>query len=322
MAYLVLLAVPLILFQEANKGILWGLERIGEYNLVNLIRTGLFLLFSAPLLIFISRSAEAAVTGWLAGLLLSAGASAWFILKDRHFSRPPADSAQVRSDSLRIGWRTFLISALFMVSAKADIYVLKFFLSDAAIGYYSLVVLISSMANIGPAVVGLLLFNKTLTEGAIGITQTAKLSRICLAYSFVLAACLAVLGKPIFICLFGDSFVKSYYCLLYYLPALVAQNLIAVLAMFICAKRGFPFFDIATLLEVLVAGIILNILLVPKLGINGSAIAASVAISIRAVMDIIYFKRLSRLSLSEALLVKKGDIEEIAGILRRSPLKV
>jgi len=306
--FFVFLAVPFLFIQESNRGILWGLDSIDKYNLLSIFRS-LFLLVSNLLLLFFMREGvETAIKSWVFTLVLGAAVSFLFLpgSKTLKFNI----DKELFAKSFLIGWRTFFISILALLYTRVDIYFVQYFLGGSAVGYYSIVILIAAMANISPMIAGMLVFNKAVVKENNSVQDTAKLNRICVAYSLVVSMILFILGKYIIILLYGPEFSVSYRCLIFYIPALVASNLVSVVSMFTCGKEGFPIFNIVSLFIALGVSIVMNLILIPRLGINGSAIAASVAIGLRAILDIFYFKLRTKLTLYELFILKRTDIND------------
>lgn len=308
MILILLFSIPFIFIQEANKGILWGLERINRHNIVNISRAGFLLVSNYILLVLLRKQIDAAILGWGITLALVAFISILFVVAEKkNFSL--ALNKEVALKTLNLAGRTFLISILFILSIRADVYIIKFFLDDSAVGYYSVVMLIAVMVNLTPTVGGMLIFNKAVTQENKSIEETAKLSRTCLAYSFFVSLLLIFFGKAVITFLLGSDFAQSYTCLLFYLPALIAQNFAFVISMFISGREGFPAFNIISLLFPLIVGIIFGFILIPVFGIRGAAISASISAIIRAIMNILYFKAKTSLTFSDFLLLRRSDID-------------
>jgi Na+-driven multidrug efflux pump len=75
------------------------------------------------------------------------------------------------------------------------------------------------------------------------------------------------------------------------------------------AGRGKPQINTIASAVALAVHIPLNLVLVPRIGIAGAALAMSVAYTVTAVMLLIYFRRISGSSLVNSVLVRPGDFK-------------
>ncbi|MBU2541454.1 MAG: oligosaccharide flippase family protein [Candidatus Omnitrophica bacterium] len=310
LACFTLLTIPFFIIQEASKGMLWGLGKINKHNLINIFRYVSLLISNVIVLVFLQKTIEVAILGMLVTVVVGAIISILFVFKELGYFNFVLEK-DLFLKLIKTGWRTFVISILFILSIRIDVYIIKFLSTTSEVGYYSVVALIANMVSISPMISGFLLFNRATDGSGKSIKDTAKLSRICIAYSLCVSLVLLLLGKHLIIFLLGEEFIKSYICLIYYLPALIFQNLFFVISMYICGSEGFPVFNILSIGISLIINIWLNLVLIPILGINGAAISASVAIVIKTIMNIYYFNLKAKLKLSQILFLKKQDLIDL-----------
>ena len=134
-------------------------------------------------------------------------------------------------------------------------------------------------------------------------------------FLIIIAGLIILLGKPLIVALLGSKFLASYTVILLLLPGTVMLS-IGKIASSVFHGIGKP--EYGTYLAILgfIATIILDILLIPKLGIRGAAIASSVAYSIMGAAGLIFLIRLIGGGIGDYLVI---NIQKIRGLLKMIP---
>jgi O-antigen/teichoic acid export membrane protein len=146
----------------------------------------------------------------------------------------------------------------------------------------------------------------------------ATLTRVTIAVAIVLAIPTFLIGPRLVRLVYGSTFTDAGVALRLILPGVVAYSVVAVLSRYLTG-RGRP--GTATLIMVagLVANVAANLILIPRYGINGAAVASSLSYGLTAVLALVMFQRVSGRGLVETLVVRPADLRaarRAAGSLR------
>ena len=91
------------------------------------------------------------------------------------------------------------------------------------------------------------------------------------------------------------------------LPGVVAYSVVAVLSRYIVG-RGRPGMGTLILVAGLATNIVVNLLLIPRFGINGAAAGSSISYGLTAGLTLVVFRRLSGRGVVETLVVRRSDL--------------
>ena len=143
----------------------------------------------------------------------------------------------------------------------------------------------------------------------------ATLTRTTLALSIGLAIPAAILGPRLVRLVYGAQFADAGVALRLIIPGVVAYSVVAVLSRYLTG-RGRPGTGTLILLLGLAINIVANLILVPRYGILGAAMASSLSYGLTAAVMLAVFIRLSGRGLAETLIVRPSDIAAAFSVLR------
>jgi len=291
LAVFILLSIPVSILLSYFMAILTGMERFQ-------LRAGLsFLTHFASLaallvLVFLyGRTSEMAILGVLAGSLIAIIAIS--VLIKRFLA--PAWAVLPRRDKLRealsLGLRGQLGNLATFLNYRLDVFIVNYLLDPGQVGVYALGVAVSEAIWQIPQAVALALFPRTartLNEGASEFTCVVL--RQVLLVSCVSGFALAILS-PLFVPLiFGVQFSSSVSVIWWILPGTVALSLGKVMSVDLAA-RSKPELSSIFAFCALAVTLVLDVALIPRMGIQGAALASSAAYFLDTALLAIALKR-------------------------------
>jgi enterobacterial common antigen flippase len=267
---------------------LLGSGRVRSYNILQLAR-------EAAVLVALVAAALVGAAGvvpfywlWLGGAGSAAAAALWIAI--HHEGSPALPGAELLGKAARYGGRAYLAMLFSFVVLHFDLLMVARMLGPAAAGHYSVAARMADMLYLLPAIVGTLVFVTVpgLPQGsrAFAVT-TARRVAIALLPAAVLAALLA---SPVVRFLFGTEFLPAVAPFQILLPGIVALGINTVFMQYF-AGRGMPLFAVLAPAAAAVLNVGLNLLLLPRLGIAGAAVASTVAYAVMLCSSIIYLRR-------------------------------
>jgi O-antigen/teichoic acid export membrane protein len=310
---ILVISLPMLLIQEFNQGILWGLERYDYHNFLNMFKAASLVVANLILVLVLRLGIKAAALGWLSVISLTSIISTFILWREIGITYLlPKISLLVRS--LRIGLRVLLANVVWFLSARIDLYLVAYFLGAKEVGFYSIALLIMQMANIVPTILGKFIFNSSIIDNQKQTLFSSNLIKITLIYSFGFALAISLLGKILIQTFFGEAFIKSFECLIFLLPATVALGLNTSVGYFISGRKAVPIYNICAIVLTLISNIIFNLWLIPTLKINGAAISSSLSQIVHFILLLFILKKLDlKLSIIHPLNLRLQEIVRLVG---------
>jgi len=307
------LVLPFSLLITYFSQILLGQDRIKEFNLVNLAQQGTLLTLIALFLFAIKADILSAILAWAIATLVASILSILLVRRttDIKWSFYP----QLFKDSVKFGIKGYLANVIQFFNYRLDMFLIAFFMNVTFVGYYSISVAIAEMLWYFSGAVGTVIFAQTPRISAEEAnTLTPRICRNTFFITVLAAVVLFVLGRYIIVLFFSSAFLPALRPLWILLPGVIALSILKVLGNEITG-RGKPIISTIADSISLAVNIPLNLLLIPKMGISGAALASTVSYSMAAIAILAAFLKISGNSWVDTILFKREDLRIYTGIL-------
>lgn len=265
----------------------------------------------------LGRTASVALLGNLFGLVAAAGLSA-IVLKDSlrgmwnfHKARHNFGAA------LSLGVRGQLGNLATFFNYRLDVFVVNYFLDPAQVGLYAIGVVVSESLWQIPHAAAVALFPRTartIDRGAAGFT--CLVSRQVLLLACILGVIMALLSPVIIPAVFGARFSPSVAVIWWILPGTVALAVGKVMSSDLAA-RGRPEYNSVFALVSLAVTMVLDMVLIPRMGIRGAALASSAAYFVDAGLVAIALKHQLKVSWRMLLVPSSTELGSYPRLWRR-----
>ncbi len=214
-------------------------------------------------------------------------------------------------------WPCYAGNLAQFLNYRLDVFFVNFFAGATAVGFYALAVTLGQQIWLISASAATVLLprvaawqeTKTVNPGK--IAQAARLTLWC---SMLSALLLAVFAKPLLHALFGKAFLPSLPALLWLLPGIVAFSVVNVIASYF-AGLGKPRVNLSIALAGLLVTIVLDLVLIPRYGISGAAIASTASYVFSAGLTLVLFTRQSGVGWRLLLLLNRTDVETLRTLI-------
>jgi O-antigen/teichoic acid export membrane protein len=314
LAMLVLLAVPATIFLDYILAFLSGMELFRQR--AGLILASQIMKFVATivLVLAVGRTAEMAIAGNLMGLACAAILGV-ILMKQGTRSPWSINAAQQNLwPALSLGVRGQFGTLATLVSYRLDVFVVNYFLGPAQVGLYALGVVISESLWQVPNAAALALLPRTartLDQKSTEFT-CAVLRQVCLIAC--LLGLLLALSAPFLIpWIFGSRFAPSVQVIWWILPGTLALSLSKVMSADITA-RGKPEFNSYVAIMGGIATVVLDFAFIPRMGIQGAALASSIAYLLEGIVLGFVLRRQLGISWRSMLLPSGGEFAAYSGL--------
>jgi O-antigen/teichoic acid export membrane protein len=182
-------------------------------------------------------------------------------------------------EQFKVGFRGFISSIAALLLFRLDIFLVAYFLSLKEVGIYSIAVLSAEVVTKIPTWSAGILIPMVASNEIDHVKRTV--------YLFYSAIIVALLSGLLFLLVFlnfsnlisnviGKDFTGVETCLLLLLPRVIMQSGVGILAANLAGK-GYPWYHPVGCTFPLIIIILLDIILIPKWGINGAALGSSLA---------------------------------------------
>jgi O-antigen/teichoic acid export membrane protein len=307
LALIVAAAIPASIFFNYQVAVLTGLERFRLRAGVSVATQVTELAAIAILVFFLGRTSVAAVLGILAGFLIgglatipilkTSAAGAWNFRKAREKLLP----------ALNLGVRGQLGDLATFFNYRLDVFVVNFFLGPASVGIYAIGVVVSEALWQVPQAAAVALFPRTARTMESGATEfTCAVSRHVLLISVILAAAIAITAPILIPLLFGSQFVPAIAVIWWILPGTVALSLGKLMSADLAA-RGKPGYSSIFSIVSLAVTLVLDFILIPRFGIQGAAIASSVAYLVDSILLVAKLRDITGVSWRDLLVPRRSE---------------
>jgi O-antigen/teichoic acid export membrane protein len=306
-----LAAFPVFLLERLFLGLLQSVQDFKRYNGAMLIAPTVTLATAVVLVWWMRTGTVGAVIAFGVGYLLGALVSGFAVRSHVEDTEEDRDWRSYAKECVGYGWKAHLSNVLSFVNYRADLYLVNLFVSPAAAGIYVIAIRIAErMWMLSSAVSTVILprLAELHTEEEKRKYFTPLISRWVLVVSLVACIVLALVADPLIQGLFGKEYAGAIGVLLWLLPGIVVGSFTRILANDIAA-RGRPELNLYTAFLVVVVNVTANVLLIPRMGVTGAAIATTLAYTFNGMTKIWLYTYLSDNRWWVPLLIGREDWE-------------
>jgi O-antigen/teichoic acid export membrane protein len=306
-------AVPGEMFFSIGLFGLLGRRMIAAYSAVRILRRAILML----LVVSAAAIARLSLDVGLALNLVALGLTAVLIILvaagGGSFSLRP--SGDLLREQLGFGTRSVPGQFAERLQFRADSFIVNLFAGVRQTGIYSVTSGLAETLWYIPNSLGIVMFSRAVDPQADTGGVAAALTRGTVAVTLVAAVPAFLLGPYVAKALYGSQFADAGVALRFILPGVVAYSVVAILSRYL-SGRGRPGTTTLILVSGLATNVIANLLLVPRLGINGAALASSISYILTAALTLSAFVRVSGRGLRETLVLRGSDMRAAGQTLR------
>lgn len=276
---LAMVGLPFRLLSGYLSGILLGLQRIITVNMINLVQSVLTLVFTILLVIGLrvglSGPILSSLGAGMVGLIILI-----IILRRAGGVFKPHKNPSTMHSVLSFGLKGHIGNLLQFFNYRLDMFLVNYFIGVASVGIYGVSVAFAEILWFFPNAVGFVIFPKaTATRPEVMSGFTPKVFWITLGVTAIGAIGLVVLGKSFIQLIYSLNFVGAYLPMLVLLPGVVLLGGAKILTNEI-AGWGYPQYNSFSAGVALILTVILDLILIPRFGILGAALASSICYTV------------------------------------------
>jgi len=318
---LALASVPPLLAYQYGDAILLARERYEGYaaleisHSATLLLVGVVLVFPFELTGAVIALPAAAIAGAITG--------AFLLARETHRDTVPEGPGSL-SRALRFGLQSWGANLLQQVNYRFDVIILGGFAAAAAVGIYSVALTMTAVAWVLPQALQTVLFPRaaSLDEAALtgeitaddsdaAVAKAVRHSVLLTVPAALIIVALLLIAIPV---LYGSKFHESIALGFVLLPGVLLLGIGKVLSSAI-AGRGYPRYTLTVAAITMPLTLGLYFLLIPLYDEWGAAVASSLSYALSAVLALVFFRRVTRIGLRQALVPLSEDVADYGGLL-------
>ena len=227
-------------------------------------------------------------------------------------------NSEIFSAILSKGFLYALTLFILSLNYKIDILFMEKMTNPKELGLYTISVSLSELIWQIPTALGMVIFSKSATthKESDSVQRTIKLLRIVSLPSLLISLILWIASPFLVPLLYGEIYSDSVSMIRFLLPGILAMVIFKVLNADL-AGRGYVLFSLKSYFISLLINIILNIILIPKYGGNGAAIASSVSYTIGSCIICKAYIKAFNIKFKDMFMIRKTDLSAFKKLIRR-----
>lgn len=309
--------ITLSVFNSLLSAIFSGVKNFKIINLLTIGSLGLTTLLYFLYLILEIKFGLKFNTEYIAlttTLVLVIRSIAMIILYSKKVSIYPSRSILSSSDIkalFSLSLINYISNTVLFLTYKMDFWFVTYYNGSKALGIYSLAVNLAQLFWMLPNSVGVVLFpNIASMNRQEALHHTQMLCRIIFTFTLIfgaIAGCLLAFFIPY---IYGIQFTLSTHLLIILLIGVLPFSIKIIIASYYAGINKTNI-DMLGSVMTFIFCLAFDILLIPKYGVTGAAIATIIAYVCNTLFMIITFKKMTNSSLNSFLVMKKSDIKLI-----------
>ncbi|RMF60945.1 MAG: hypothetical protein D6748_02885 [Calditrichaeota bacterium] len=301
-------SIPLFfanLVHDYGSKIWLGQQKFSRYNANLFFRPLIYL----SILFFLYISKQLTVSTAIAGMTVSWFLPGIYIWLRSVLPNPFLWDIKIAREALGYGTKIMFSNLLGFLVYRSDIFLIGYFLSQQEVGWYYIAVLIAER------LLYLTHASSTVLLPAASFSneqqqKTPTIIRINLIIVLLGAILIALVSPWLIPILFSEQYSHSVLPLLFLLPGIVGITIPKILSADF-ASRGIPQYNLITSSVNFLVNLLLNLLLIPRIGIAGAAISSSFSYLVAAMIALKLYSRIRGLKISTILKPRKSDWEAL-----------
>ncbi len=305
--FLSLSLVPLILFFNLGCQAFLGLQKIKKYNFISFFQSGLFLIFLAILLLVMHFGVTVTILSQIFSYALALLLLIFIIVKETK-GIDFRINFQYLKESLVYGVKVYLSGIFDFLHSRIDLFFINFFLNPFSAGIYFASVRLAEGVWLFSISTGTILLPKVASEKDPKRLKefTPLVCRNVLAISLLIILALLIISGWLIAFLYSVEFLNAVAPFRILLVGILAVSGWHILANDLSA-RGKPMLNTYAIGASVILNIILNILFIPKWGINGAALATTVSYTVMFLTTLGFYIKTSGNKTTDIIFIKKDD---------------
>ena len=208
---------------------------------------------------------------------------------------------------VKFGFIPMISAILMVINYNLDIIMLEQFgISSSQIGIYSLGVMLAQKLWLIPDAIQQILISRL--AGGKTESEVAKVMRMSFMVTFICTLVMVIIGKDLICVLYGNEYKGSYTVTVIIILGVIGMVFYKMIYSY-NTVNGMNKINLIILGISAIINIIINIALIPNIGILGAAIASLISYTVCGGLFILHFSKNTEIPIIDMIIIKKDDIK-------------
>jgi O-antigen/teichoic acid export membrane protein len=311
----VAIVLPFALFSQSSTGFFLADSNVRTVWKQQSFPIVICALIYVPVLLFTHAGVWALFAIWAASY---AGGAIYTAFALKPYARDVEGERPNLREQISWGAQVSLASVVAFLNFRIDVFIIMFMLGQSALGVYSIGVGLGEL---------LWQLSQPIASASFGRIargsqkEAAQLTATCMRHSFLLvivgAAIVFFAAPPLIPIVYGKAFAQSGIVTRVLLPGIIVYSVMPVLARFYFQQLGNPRIPVVFSTLSLVLCAVLTVVLLPRMGILGGALATSISYTIAFVASASYFVHITRIAPRQLFAFSREDLTPYRALVLR-----
>lgn len=315
----ILFIVPVMNLKSSLINFILGMQEVGIYNKINfadnlvtfILMVIFIMIFKSPFWVIVSNLVASILIVIITMLIFK-----------RKYNFKAGFKISLFKEMLGYGLKSQLSNIATVLNYRLDTFIINSFLTIGQVGIYSnAVALGETMWQVSRTIATIIFPMTSNSKDKMEMKDFInKVTRITFTCIIICSIIIIALSRPFIIWWFGMAFVKSADALIWLIPGISIFSISNILANYLAGIGKVEKNIIASFVSCVIT-VILDLILIPRIGINGASIATSISYIVATFITLYFYIQITSSRLTDILLIKKEDLFEIRSIILRFVLK-
>ncbi|HEC79095.1 MAG TPA: hypothetical protein ENI34_08155 [candidate division WOR-3 bacterium] len=301
-----IIVFPFILGYGFVQTLFQGLEKFKEYNILRISEPVTKLTLVVLLIIVFKLNIKggfiAILLSYVVPVILS------IVLIKNYVKYPLSINKKHLVKSIKYGLKGQVGIFFQFFNYRLDMFLVSYYLDIREVGLYALSVVIAEFLWYIPNSISVTLFPKVSAKDTRSANEfTRKVSRTSITIMLMAGSVICLVAPFLIRIFYGERFIESVIPLRILIPGVIAFGMVKILTGHLHGRGKPQYGSIVTVCSLLLT-ILFDLLLIPRLGITGAALATTFAYLFSFVLTLVFFVNVTGLSLKEILIPDFGSV--------------
>lgn len=312
----IILVIPISILQSYLLTVFQGLQDFKVYNRISIVPQAVILLLVVLEVWVLGGGVKAAIVAYILGNIFALMMTIYYL--NPYIDYKLAFDKEFAEKIIGYGIKVHLSNILAFLNYRLDMFLLNCFLNPAAVGLYSIAVQIAERLWIISQAVSTVMLPRIseLKDDEESRRQITPLISRWVFFITTVGSIILMLIAPFLIpLLFGDKFSGAVLAFEIMIPGIILGSTSRVLANDFAA-RGQPEINMYISILALAINVIINLILIPIMGINGASLATTISYGCSTCIKIIIYSKITGVTWYKTFVPESKDFKLILKLIR------